>query len=78
MVRVVPFGLRSNYGEKLMFPRHGGKLGEYLWDKEMERLERYKDRPWELQSRDAAGGPLFTLLFVAVVMVVGTLVLSSF
>ncbi len=78
MFRVVPFGLRSNYGEKLMFPRHGGKLGEYLWDKEMERLERYKDRPWELQSREAAGGPLFTLLFVVVVIVAWIAVLSVF
>jgi len=61
-----------------MLPRHGGKLGEYLWDKEMERLERYKDRPWELQSREAGGGPLFTLLFAVVVMLGGILVLSLF
>ena len=61
-----------------MLPRHGGKLGEYLWEKEMERLERYKDRPWELQSREDAGGPLFTLLFVIVVMVAGIIVLSLF
>ncbi len=61
-----------------MLPRHGGKLGEYLWAKEMERLERYKDRPWELQSREVAGGPLFILLFAVVVMVGGILVLSLF
>jgi hypothetical protein len=61
-----------------MLPRHGGKLGEYLWDKEMERLERYKDRPWELQSREAAGGPLFTLLFVVVLIVAWIIVLSVF
>ena len=53
-----------------MPPRFGGLAGEYTWEKEMERLERYKDRPWELQSRDAAGNPLFVWLIVAVVMVV--------
>ena len=61
-----------------MLSRFGGKVGEYLWDKEMERLEGYKDRPWELQSREAAGGPFFTLLFAVVVMVGGILVLSLF
>ena len=61
-----------------MLPRHGGKLGEYLWDKEMERLERYKDRPWELQSREAAGSPLFVLLFVGAALVAGLMVFSLF
>ena len=61
-----------------MLPHHGGKVGEYMWEKEMERLERYKDRPWELQSREGAGGPLFTLLFVVVVIGAGLTVLSLF
>ncbi len=51
-----------------MLSRFGGKVGEYMWEKEMERLERYKDRPWELQSKEAAGSPLFVLLFVVVTM----------
>ncbi len=61
-----------------MPPRYRGLVGEYLWEKEMERLERYKDRPWELQSREAAGGPLFTLIFVVVVIVAWITVLSLF
>ena len=32
----------------------------------MERLERYKDRPWELQSREAAGNPFLALLIVSI------------
>ncbi len=59
-----------------MPPRFGGLAGEYTWDKEMERLERYKDRPWELQSREGAGNPIFVSLFVVVAMVAGLLVFS--
>ena len=51
-----------------MLSQFGGKVGEYMWEKEMERLERYKDRPWELQSKEPAGSPLFVLLFVVVSM----------
>ncbi len=31
-----------------MIPRFRGRVGEYMWEKEQERLKRYKDRPWEL------------------------------
>ncbi len=51
-----------------MLSQFGGKVGEYMWEKEMERLERYKDRPWELQSKEPAGSPLLLLLFVVVTM----------
>ncbi len=61
-----------------MLPRYGGLIGEYIWEKEMERLERYKDRPWELQNREAAGSPLSVLLFVGVTMVAGLMVFSLF
>ena len=61
-----------------MPPRYRGLAGEYLWEKEMERLERYKDRPWELQSRESAGSPLFVLLFVGAAMVAGLMVFSLF
>ena len=61
-----------------MLPRYRGLAGEYIWDKEMERLERYKDRPWELQSREGAGNPLFISLLVAVAMVAGLMVFSLF
>ncbi len=61
-----------------MPPRYGGLAGEYTWEKEMERLERYKDRPWELQSREASGSPLFVLLFIGAAMVAGLMVFSLF
>ena len=51
--------------------RFRGPAGEYVWEKEMERLERFKDRPWELQSRDAARNPLLFLLIVSVATAVG-------
>ncbi len=56
-----------------MLSRFGGKVGEYLWEKEMERLERYKDRPWELQNKEVAGSPLLVLIFFNVAIVVGIL-----
>ena len=52
-----------------MLPRLGGNVGDYLWEKEMERLERYKDRPWELQSREAAAHPLLVLIIFNVAIV---------
>lgn len=61
-----------------MPPRYRRLVGEYLWEKEMERLERYKDQPWELQSREAAGSPLFVLLFVGAALVAGLMVFSLF
>jgi len=51
-----------------MLSQFGGKVGEYMWEKEMERLERYKNRPWELQSKEPAGSTLFVMLFVVVTM----------
>jgi len=61
-----------------MPPRYVGLAGEYMWEKEMERLERYKDRPWELQSREAAGSPLLVLLFIGAAMVAGIMAFSLF
>jgi len=58
--------------------RFRGPAGEYLWEKEMERLERYKDRPWELQSREAAGNPLLALLIVSIAASVGLMAFSLF
>ncbi len=45
-----------------MIPRFGGRIGEYMWEKEKERLARYKDRPWELQSKQPRGNPFVTFL----------------
>ena len=61
-----------------MIPRYRGKLGEYMWQKEMERLNRYKDRPWELQSRAQSGGELIVLMIVLGVAFGGLMLLSLF
>ncbi len=61
-----------------MLPRYQGLAGEYLWEKEMEWLERNKDRPRELQSREATGNPLFVLLFAGVTIVAGLMAFSLF
>ena len=61
-----------------MIPRYRGLVGEYLWEKEMERLERFKDRPWELQSKESRGDPLFVLLFVVVGIMAGLMIFSLF
>jgi hypothetical protein len=44
----------------------------------MQRLERYKDRPWELQSRSQIGGELFVLAVVCIGGLAGLLLLSLF
>ena len=59
-----------------MIPRYRGKLGEYMWQKELERLNRYKDRPWELQARAQAGGELVVLAIVVGVALGGLMLLS--
>ncbi len=45
-----------------MIPRFGGPVGEYMREKEQERLKQYKDRPWELQSKEPRRNPLVTFL----------------
>ena len=59
-----------------MVSRYTGKAGEYMWHKEMERLERSKVRPWELQSREAVGNPGLVLLGVGIGIVVASIVFS--
>ena len=61
-----------------MIPRFGGRVGEYMWEKEQERLKRYKDRPWELQSRESQGSPLLVLLFISLGLLAGIFLLSFF
>jgi hypothetical protein len=56
--------------------RYRGKLGEYLWQKDMQRVERYKDRPWELQSRSQTGGEFFALGVVIAGGLLGMVLLS--
>ena len=61
-----------------MPPRYRGKLGEYLWEKEMERLNRYKDRPWEMQSKRETGDELIALVIVLTVGFAGLMLFSLF
>jgi hypothetical protein len=59
-----------------MVSRYRGILGEYMWQKDMQRLEHYKDRPWELQSSSQIGRELFVLAVVCIGGLVGLLLLS--
>ena len=61
-----------------MLWRYRGRLGEYMWEKEKERLERYKDRPWELQSRESPGNEFLALVLVCLGILGGLLVFSLF
>jgi hypothetical protein len=61
-----------------MVSRYRGRLGEYMWQMDMQRLERYKDRPWELQSRSQLGSELFVLAVVCIGGLAGLLLLSLF
>jgi hypothetical protein len=47
--------------------RYRGQVGEYLRQKEQERLDRYKDRPWELQSKDSNSSAFLTMISVLAV-----------
>ena len=61
-----------------MFWRYRGLVGEYMREKEQERLARYKDRPWELQSKESRGNPLFAFLFICLAILAGLLLFSLF
>ena len=61
-----------------MIPRRGSRVGEYMWEKELERLNRYNDRPWEQESKESRGNPLLTFLFLCLGIFAGLLLLSLF
>ena len=61
-----------------MMRRYPGPAGEYLWDKEMQRLERYKDQPWELERQESRGKRLLVQLLIGQGMLAGLLLLSFF
>ena len=61
-----------------MIPRYPGRVGEYMWRKELERLDRYQDRPWELQSRQSGANPLFAFLFIGLGILAGLFLFSLF
>ena len=61
-----------------MISRYQGMLGEYMWQKDMQCLERYKGRPWELQNRSQLGSELFVLTVMCIGGLAGLLLLSLF
>jgi len=61
-----------------MIPRYPGRAGEYMWEKEQERLDRYNDRPWELQCQQSRGNPFFAFLFIGLGLLAGLLLFSLF
>ncbi len=61
-----------------MIWRYRGRVGEYMWEKEQERLKRYKDRPWELQSRESQGDPIIVLFFICMGLLAGIFLFSLF
>ena len=61
-----------------MMWRYRGRAGEYIWGKEKERLKRYKDRPWELQSKESTGDAFLVFAFVCLGILGGLLVFSLF
>ena len=61
-----------------MIPRFGGLIGEYMWEKEQERLAQYQDRPWELESKESQGNLLFTFLLICLGILASLLLLTLF
>jgi len=61
-----------------MLSRYQGMLSEYMWQKDLQCLERYKDRPCELQSRSQLGSELIVLAVVCIGSLAGLLLLSLF
>jgi hypothetical protein len=49
-----------------------------MWEKEQERLDRYMDRPWELQSKDTSGGAFLAMIFVLAVALGAMMLISLF
>ena len=61
-----------------MISRYRGRVGEYMWEKEKERLKGYNDRPWELQSKVQSGSEVLGMAIVCVSLLSGLLLLSLF
>ena len=61
-----------------MISRYRGRVGEYMWEKEKERLKGYNDRPWELQSKVQSGSEVLGMAIVRVSLLSGLLLLSLF
>ena len=59
-----------------MLSRYRGRVGHYLWEIDRQRLRRYKDRPWELQSKDTNGSAFLAMMFILAVAA-GAMVLIS-
>ena len=61
-----------------MLSRYRGRVGHYLWEMDRLRLRRYKDRPWELQSKDTNGSAFLATMFVLAVAVGAMMLVSLF
>lgn len=61
-----------------MLSRYSGRVGHYLWQMDRQRLRRYKERPWELQSKDTNGSAFLATMFVLAVAFGAMLLLSLF
>lgn len=61
-----------------MLSRYRGRVGHYLWQMDRQRLRRYKDRPWELQSKDTNGSAFLAMIFLLAVAFGGMTLISMF
>jgi 4-hydroxybenzoate polyprenyltransferase len=65
-----------------MVSRYRGLAGEYMWEKEKQlqqrRIDRYQDRPWELQSGGFNIRELILTLSLCTAALLGLLFLLSF
>ena len=61
-----------------MLSCYRGRVGQYMWEKDKERLEGYNDRPWEFQSNAQSGGEVLGMAIVCVSLLSGLLLLSLF
>jgi len=62
----------------VLFRYRGGKVGEYMWAKEKERLERSKRRPWEQPDQGHFVGDLLALALAGMVCIGALLLLAAF
>ena len=64
-----------------MLPRYRGPAGEYMWEKErrlqQDQLDRYRERPWEFQTRGVNIRGLIITSSLSAAVLVGLLYLLS-
>lgn len=60
-----------------MFRYRGNRVGEYLWEKEMERLEQTQKHHPEPMSRGQAAGELAVLTLAGAAVCMGIIMLLA-